>query len=167
MRSPAPACSWPPTTAPTSTVRPSPSTAGFPPPTRSSAANGDLPHPSRPDRVERRRPHAGAHGIGPDAVGVRQARAMADLLNELVARDCPPSWRLVSSPPGRALATAEALSQRLWVPTELDERLIEIGCGEWEGRLRDEIAHLHPEKLASRQWVFGAPRGQTLHDVRD
>jgi probable phosphoglycerate mutase len=92
---------------------------------------------------------------------------MADLLNELVARDCPASWRLVSSPSGRALATAEAISQRLSLPIELDERLIEIGCGEWEGRLRDEIAHLHPEKFASREWFFGAPGGETFEDVWD
>lgn len=100
-------------------------------------------------------------------LGVRQANAMADLLGELVARDRPASWRLVSSPSGRALATAEAISQRLSLPIELDERLIEIGCGEWEGRLRDEIAHLHPEKFATREWFFGAPGGETFEDVWD
>jgi probable phosphoglycerate mutase len=100
-------------------------------------------------------------------LGVRQASAMADLLGELVARDRPAYWRLVSSPSGRALATAEAISRRLLLPIEIDERLVEIGCGDWEGRLRDEIASLHPEKFASREWFFGAPGGETFENVWD
>jgi broad specificity phosphatase PhoE len=98
-------------------------------------------------------------------LGVRQAKAMADLLGELIERDPPVSWRLVSSPSGRARQTAEAISSRLALPVELDERLVEIGCGEWEGRLRAEIAHIHPEKFASREWFFGAPGGETFEDV--
>jgi probable phosphoglycerate mutase len=98
-------------------------------------------------------------------LGVRQAKAMADLLGDLVERDPPAAWRLVSSPSGRARATAEAISLRLGLPIELDERLIEIGCGEWEGRLRAEIAHIHPEKFASREWFFGAPGGESFEDV--
>ena len=98
-------------------------------------------------------------------LGVRQAAAMADLLGELIACDPPALWRLVSSPSGRARQTAEAISRRLALPVELDERLVEIGCGEWEGRLRAEIAQLHPEKFASREWFFGAPGGETFEDV--
>ena len=98
-------------------------------------------------------------------LGVRQAKAMADLLGELIERDPPVPWRLVSSPSGRARQTAEAISRRLALPVELDERLVEIGCGEWEGRLRAEIAHIHPEKFASREWFFGAPGGETFEDV--
>jgi probable phosphoglycerate mutase len=98
-------------------------------------------------------------------LGVRQAKAMADLLGDLIERDPPAPWRLVSSPSGRARQTAEAISKRLALPVELDERLVEIGCGEWEGRLRTDIAHLHPEKFASREWFFGAPGGETFEDV--
>jgi probable phosphoglycerate mutase len=98
-------------------------------------------------------------------LGVRQAVAMADLLGDLVERDASTSWRLVSSPSGRARATAQAISERLGLPVELDERLVEIGCGEWEGRLRQEIAHLYPEKFATREWFFGAPGGETFEDV--
>ncbi len=100
-------------------------------------------------------------------LGVRQAEAMAGLLGELVDRDPPAPWRLVSSPSGRARATAEAISRRLGLPVELDERLVEIGCGEWEGRLRHEIAHLYPEAFASREWFFGAPGGESFEDVWD
>jgi len=98
-------------------------------------------------------------------LGVRQAGAMADLLADLIARDPPAPWRLVSSPSGRAQASAEAISRRLGLPVELDERLIEIGCGEWEGRLRAEVAEIYPEKFAAREWFFGAPGGETYENV--
>jgi broad specificity phosphatase PhoE len=99
-------------------------------------------------------------------LGVRQAKAMADLLGALIERDPPAApWRLVSSPSGRARQTAEAISSRLSLPVETDERLIEIGCGEWEGKLRAEIAHIHPEKFATREWFFGAPGGESFEEV--
>ena len=98
-------------------------------------------------------------------LGVRQAQAMAELLVSVAERDPLVPWRLVSSPSARARQTAEAISRRLALPVELDERLVEIGCGEWEGRLRAEIARLHPEKFASREWFFGAPGGETFEDV--
>jgi len=98
-------------------------------------------------------------------LGVRQAQAMADLLGDLVERDPPADWRLVASPAGRAQATASAISRRLGLPIERDERLIEIGCGEWEGRLRSDVAASHPELFATREWFFAAPGGETYEDV--
>jgi len=98
-------------------------------------------------------------------LGVRQAEAMADLLGDLVERGPPAEWRLVASPSGRAQATARAISRRLGLPIELDERLIEIGCGEWEGRLRSDVAASHPELFATREWFFAAPGGETYEDV--
>ena len=98
-------------------------------------------------------------------LGVRQAAAMADLLGDLIERDGGQDWRLVCSPAGRAQATAAAISHRLGLPIELDERLIEIGCGEWEGRLRSDVAISHPELFATREWFFAAPGGETYEDV--
>ena len=98
-------------------------------------------------------------------LGVRQAEAMAYLLGDLVERGPPAEWRLVASPSGRAQATAGAISRRLGLPIELDERLIEIGCGEWEGRLRSDVAASHPELFATREWFFAAPGGETYEDV--
>ena len=98
-------------------------------------------------------------------LGVRQAQAMADLLGDLVERGPSAGWRLVASPAGRAQATAGAISRRLGLPIELDERLIEIGCGEWEGRLRSDVAASHPELFATREWFFAAPGGETYEDV--
>jgi probable phosphoglycerate mutase len=99
------------------------------------------------------------------ALGRRQAAAMARLLAELVKRDPPARWRLVSSPLGRARETAEAISARLELPVEIDERLSEIAFGEWEGRLRDEVSPQHPELFASRDWLVSPPGGETYEEV--
>lgn len=97
-------------------------------------------------------------------LGERQARAMARLAAELAAREGG-DWRLVASPLLRTRQTAQAVADLTGLPMELDARVAEIRCGEWEGKLRDEIAHLHPEKFASREWFFGAPGGETFEDV--
>lgn len=91
-------------------------------------------------------------------LGERQALAMARLAAELVHRE-PGDWRLIASPLVRARATAAAVSEATGLGVELDDRLVEISCGEWEGRLRDELGVSGPE------WFFGAPRGETFDDV--
>lgn len=98
--------------------------------------------------------------------GLRQAAAMAALLHDLVAPEGGDSWRLVSSPLGRARQTAAAVAARLGLEPELDERVSEIAFGEWEGRLRDEVAMQHPELFASREWLVSPPGGETFEDVR-
>ena len=97
--------------------------------------------------------------------GERQAAAMAGLLAELIERDAPAPWRLVSSPLGRARQTAEAIGARLRLPVEIDERLAEIGFGAWEGLLRDEVAPKHPDLFAGRDWLVSPPGGETFEEV--
>ncbi|THD77169.1 MAG: histidine phosphatase family protein [Phenylobacterium sp.] len=97
--------------------------------------------------------------------GERQAAAMAGLLADLIACEAPAAWRLVSSPLGRARQTAAAIAARLGLPIELDERLAEIAFGEWEGRLRDEVAPQHPEVFATREWLVSPPGGETFDEV--
>ena len=92
-------------------------------------------------------------------LGLRQARAVAGLLANLAQREDGP-WRLVSSPQQRALATAQAVSDALRLPVETDERLAEVCCGGWEGRLREEVGASGPE------WFFGAPGGESYEEVR-
>lgn len=101
-------------------------------------------------------------------LGERQAAAMAGLVGDLVRQGAgagTPAWRLISSPIGRARRTAEMVAAATGLPVETDDRLKEIGCGEWEGKLRAEIAHHHPEIFATREWFFGAPGGETFEDV--
>lgn len=98
-------------------------------------------------------------------LGVQQARAMAELVGDLVRHDGRDGWRLVASPIGRAMRTAGLVAEATGLPIEPDARLKEISCGQWEGKLRAEIAHHHPEVFATREWFFGAPGGETFEDV--
>lgn len=97
-------------------------------------------------------------------LGVQQAEAMARLVADLVAREGG-AWRLAASPIGRAQRTAEAVARATGLVVETDARLAEVCCGEWEGRLRAEVAEIHPERFATGEWFFGAPGGETFEDV--
>ena len=67
-----------------------------------------------------------------DDTGLAQARALGDVLAAETVR------RVVASPLLRARATAEAIADRHGLAVEVEERLIEIDYGEWDGlSLRD------------------------------
>jgi phosphoserine phosphatase len=70
------------------------------------------------------------------ARGIQQGFALAGALAEAV----PAPERIITSPLQRTRATAMFVAERLNVPLETDDGLIEIAHGTWEGRLRDEIA---------------------------
>lgn len=58
---------------------------------------------------------------------------------------------LLTSPLQRARATAEVISQHLGsVPCHVDERLVEIGFGQWEGLTQPEVKQRWPVLL--RAW---------------
>lgn len=99
------------------------------------------------------------------ALGRAQARAMGDLLVDLIAREPSDAWRIVASPLRRARHTAEAIAERTGLPLSFDERLLEIRVGEWSGRLREDIRRENPELFASYEWAFRAPGGETFEDV--
>jgi broad specificity phosphatase PhoE len=65
--------------------------------------------------------------------GRRDAEALANRL-EPVAID-----RIISSPLGRAVETAQILAARLHVDVETDERMTELDYGVWEGLQVEEI----------------------------
>jgi len=97
-------------------------------------------------------------------LGVRQALAVGRLLRDLI-RD-PAGWRIVSSPLGRAHATAELISQRLGgLPVELDDRLKEMSWGAHDGRLRAELEAEQPETFGKTGWAFDAATGETYDEV--
>lgn len=97
-------------------------------------------------------------------LGERQAEAMAGLAAQLAAREGG-GWRLVASPIGRARRTAEAVARATGLAIEIDARLAEICCGEWEGRLRAELFAEFPERATNGEWFFGAPGGETFDEV--
>src|SRR6185312_11124870 len=139
-RSPTPGCSWPATTHPTSTARPSPSTAGFPPRTPWCAASGDRP------RVI----YLVRHG---QTEFNRERRIQGHVDTPLTAL-------------GRAHATAQIVAGKLGgLPVELDERLKEMSWGAHDGRLRSELEAEHPETFGKTGWAFDAATGESYDDV--
>lgn len=97
-------------------------------------------------------------------LGVRQARAVADLLADMVGGE--PGWRIVSSPLGRARATAEIIAERLGLAEIAeDRRLIELSWGAWDGRLRSELEAEYPEAFGRTGWAFDAATGESYEAV--
>lgn len=93
------------------------------------------------------------------ATGLQQAEAMANTLAELLAT--PQEWALYSSPLGRAQQTAQIVGERLQISSEhirLDERLMELGLGEWEQQrapdLQQQYPHISQQVLS---WYLQAP----------
>ncbi len=73
-----------------------------------------------------------------------------------------------SSPLLRARRTAKAVQGIKAIPLYIDDRLIEIDGGDWEGRPWDEFPGKYPRE--SRDWVetpgrFVAPHGEAMADV--
>ncbi|MDB5423010.1 MAG: histidine phosphatase family protein [Phenylobacterium sp.] len=143
--------------------------AGFPRRTRWCAANGDPPqliylvrHGQTEFNRERRiQGHVDSPLTG---LGVRQAHAVGRLLRDLIRE--PAGWRIVSSPLGRARATAEIIAGLLGgPPVELDPRLMEVSWGASDGRLRDELAAEHPETFGRTGWAFDAPTGGESYEA--
>lgn len=97
-------------------------------------------------------------------LGVRQAKAVGRLLRDLIRE--PRGWRLISSPLGRAHATAELISAKLGgLPVELDDRLKEMSWGAYDGRLRAELEAEEPETFGKTGWAFDAQIGESYDAV--
>lgn len=97
-------------------------------------------------------------------LGERQAAAMARLVADLISRE-PGDWSLVCSPIGRARQTADAVAEATGLEPDVDHRLSEICCGEWEGHLWADISLRYPEAAGTGDQFFLAPGGETYEDV--
>lgn len=97
------------------------------------------------------------------ALGRAQGAAIGRMLRDLVGK--PDGWRLISSPLGRAQSTAALIGEALGLPVETDRRVIEVSFGQWEGRLRDELAAEHPDTFGLGGWQFAAPGGESVEAV--
>jgi broad specificity phosphatase PhoE len=96
-----------------------------------------------------------------DDMGRVQAQALAQALR---GRSFA---RLLASDLVRARETAEAISQAVNVPVEVDRRLRECGFGEWQGLALAEVRERWPEEY--REWVekgTPAPGGESYQEVR-
>jgi phosphoserine phosphatase len=97
-------------------------------------------------------------------LGEKQAHALAVHL----ATNAMPR-AIVSSPLARARRTAELAARACGLDLAVDERLLEIQHGPWEGELTADVARRWPEML--RDWktrpeTVTFPDGESLADVR-
>ena len=96
--------------------------------------------------------------------GVAQAKAFGQTLARLL--DQGSAWQIVSSPLGRAYATAGHIGQVLGTRNiETDPRLIELSWGDWDGRLRSELQTEHPDAFNASGWAFRTQMGETYEAV--
>ena len=72
--------------------------------------------------------------------GRKDAEALADRLQDVQVD------RIISSPLGRAVDTAQIIGRRVGTPVEVDERLTELDYGAWEGLTVDEIDRRFPNE---------------------
>jgi broad specificity phosphatase PhoE len=114
-------------------------------------------HGETADNKDRR--FQGQKDVPLNDIGREQARALAEAARGegLVA--------LYSSPLIRARETAEVVGAALGLEPRLDDRLKEVDVGDWEGRLKDDIARAQPEQWAAfgrggDDWRF--PGGESL-----
>jgi alpha-ribazole phosphatase len=99
-----------------------------------------------------------------DAALTDHGRAQAERLAETLAG--LEVARVISSPLRRARDTAAPIAAACGEVVEVDDRLVEIDYGEWEGR---PLADLDPEVVARwrRDGGFAPPGGESLEVVAD
>lgn len=91
-------------------------------------------------------------GVHLSAAGREDARALA---RRLAA--APPD-RIVASPLERTVETAAIVGEALGLPVEVDDRLIEIGLGVWEGRRVPDI--IADDPVSWQTWRTAPTRTQ-------
>jgi broad specificity phosphatase PhoE len=115
----------------------------------------------------------GSQDIPLNDLGRTQAIHAGRILDDLLARDgrTAASLGFVVSPLGRARHTMELVRDALRLPPgeyALDDRLREIGYGQWEGSTLAEQRALHPEIFATREldkWIVPPPGGESYAAV--
>lgn len=115
----------------------------------------------------------GRHDVPLNPAGRVQATQSADILRDLFMRDGRAAAALdyVSSPLMRARETMEIMRTTLGLaPTgyAIDPQLIEIGFGDWEGLIYDEVMRRDPDIVAKREvdkWLFRPPGGENYKEV--
>jgi len=95
--------------------------------------------------------------------GLTQAHRLAEMLAGAGLQ------AIYTSPLRRAYQTAAVLSQKLDLPLHQEPRLMEIHQGDWEGRLRSDIAARYPalfQQWLSEPWATTPPGGESLAQVQ-
>jgi broad specificity phosphatase PhoE len=111
----------------------------------------------------------GNHDIPLNARGQTQAIHCGEVLRDLFARDGvdPGTLDYVSSPLVRARKTMELARTELGLSPEgyrVEQRLIEIAFGDWEGFTIAQLHNRDPQRMAQREhdkWAFVPPGGES------
>jgi broad specificity phosphatase PhoE len=96
--------------------------------------------------------------------GRDQARALAERVKD------EPVAALYASPLSRARETAEIVGAALGLAPRLDERLVEVDVGDWQTRLKDDVAREDPEGWAAFRAAgegFRFPGGESLLEQQE
>jgi broad specificity phosphatase PhoE len=115
----------------------------------------------------------GSQDIPLNDLGRTQAVTAGSILADLIARDghAPSSLPFVASPLSRARLTMELVRETLKLPPDqyaVDDRLREIGYGQWEGLTMPEMELHDAATFASRnvdKWEIAAPSGESYASV--
>jgi broad specificity phosphatase PhoE len=97
------------------------------------------------------------------------AKGRAQGLSLAAALGANPPDLFYASPLRRAIETAEILAAELSAPLFTDNRLVEIHQGDWQGRLRGEIASKYPDLFKQWEtdpWKVTPPGGESLIQVQ-
>ena len=116
----------------------------------------------------------GVRDVPLDDLGRRQSVGAARILADLFSRDgrSETSLKFVASPLGRARQTMELVRDVLKLAPDdytIDDRLREIGYGQWEGSTLAEAQAQDPDLFARRQakkWTVSPPGGETYVSVQ-
>jgi broad specificity phosphatase PhoE len=115
----------------------------------------------------------GRHDVPLNAEGCVQAVRCGEILQELFLRDgrVPESFDYVSSPLARARKTMEIMRTTLGLAPAgyaIEERLVEIAFGEWEGLSYADVLERDKDVVARREsdkWGFTPPGGESYAQV--
>jgi probable phosphoglycerate mutase len=116
----------------------------------------------------------GAQDTSLNDLGRKQAAHAGAILAGLLAQEArnASSLAFVASPLGRARSTMELVRDVLRLPPHdytIDDRLREIGYGEWEGSTLAQMQARDPGVFARRQaekWTVSPPGGETYAAVQ-
>jgi broad specificity phosphatase PhoE len=116
----------------------------------------------------------GAQDVPLNDLGRKQAAGSGAILAELFERDgrSETSLEFVASPLVRARSTMELVRRALRLPPlqyAIDDRLREIGYGDWEGSTLAQAELSHPDLFAKRQvekWTVPPPGGESYVAVQ-
>lgn len=113
------------------------------------------------NRVERFR---GRADVPLNDTGLRQAA----LTGQRIAAEWQPA-AVYAGPLGRTMQTADAIGRRCDLPVSVEDRLVDIDYGAWQGLTPAEVGARWPGELAA--WyntphVARIPDGETLDDLR-